>query len=122
MNPLSSYEALAVKQLAALAQGSRLALFRCLVVAGSEGLTAGELAHHCQIGATSVSFHMKELLHAAMVRSEVQGRYVRYFAEFQSMKVLLDFMTENCCGGQPCMSRESVDTNRFPSSSSWIVS
>jgi ArsR family transcriptional regulator len=121
MNLFSSYEALAVKQLAALAQGSRLALFRRLVVAGTEGLTAGELAHDCQIGATSVSFHMKELLHAGLVRSEVQGRYVRYFAEFQSMKILLDFMTDNCCGGQPCLTCEPVEANMFPSSSSCIA-
>ncbi len=108
MNLPSSYDVLAVKQLAALAQTSRLALFRRLVVAGYQGLTAGDLAHECQIGATSVSFHMKELLHAGLVRSETQGRYVRYFAEFDAMKVLLDFMTENCCGGQSCLSCEPL--------------
>jgi ArsR family transcriptional regulator len=106
---LSNYDVLAVKQLAALAQTSRLALFRRLVVAGYAGLTAGDLAHACQIGATSVSFHMKELLHAGLVRSEAQGRFVRYFAELDAMKLLLTFLTENCCDGQPCLSCESSE-------------
>jgi ArsR family transcriptional regulator len=114
---LSSYDKRVVSQLAALAQISRLSLFRRLIVGGYDGLTAGDLAQACQIGASSVSFHMKELLHAGLVRSEAQGRHVRYFAEIETMKLLLDFLTENCCSGLPCLGCEPANLFSFPSTS-----
>jgi ArsR family transcriptional regulator len=92
----------AVKQLDALAQDSRLALFRCLVKAGAEGLTAGELASACNLAATSVSFHAKELLNAGLVTSRQEGRFVHYTATLPAMNSLMKFLTDNCCGGKAC--------------------
>lgn len=91
-----------VNALYALAQDSRLAIYRALVQTGPEGLTAGKISAVAAISPSSVSFHMKELLHANMVSSRTEGRFVIYTANFDSMNELLTFLTENCCGGQPC--------------------
>lgn len=92
----------AVSALAALAQDSRLAIFRALVQAGSEGLSAGKIGEITGISPSSLTFHMKELVHADMVTSRQEGRFVIYTANFKTMNALLSFLTENCCGGQPC--------------------
>ena len=92
----------AVIALAALAQESRLAVFRALVVAGTEGLPAGKISELTGIAPSSLSFHLKELSHAAMVSSRQSGRYVIYTANFSTMSALLGFLTENCCGGASC--------------------
>lgn len=92
--------------LAALAQESRLAIFRALVAAGPAGLSAGKIGE--LIGATaavapsSLSFHLKELTHAELVRWRQDGRFVIYTANFATMNALVAFLTENCCGGEPC--------------------
>lgn len=91
-----------VNALSALAQDSRLAIFRCLVQAGPEGLAAGEISKAVKIGPSSVSFHMKEMLRANMVTSSTQGRFVIYSANFKAMDELISFLTENCCGGGKC--------------------
>lgn len=93
----------AVIALAALAQESRLAVFRTLVEAGPEGLPAGKISEMTGIAPSSLSFHLKELSHAAMVNSRQDGRYVIYTANFSTMTELLDFLTENCCGGTSCL-------------------
>jgi DNA-binding transcriptional ArsR family regulator len=92
----------AVKALAALAHDSRLAIYRLLVQAGPEGLPAGQLAEMMQIPPSSLSFHLKELVHADLLVSQQSGRFVIYTAKYTSMNELLSFMTENCCGGNPC--------------------
>lgn len=92
----------AVNALAALAQESRLAIFRLLVQAGPEGLAAGKIGEALGIPPSSLSFHMKELVHAHLVTSRQESRYVIYSAHFEAMNELLAFLTENCCGGQPC--------------------
>ncbi|AMP05045.1 ArsR/SmtB family transcription factor [Collimonas pratensis] len=92
-----------VTALAALAQDSRLAIFRALVQAGPEGLPAGKIGEITDISPSSVSFHMKELSHADMVTSRNEGRFVIYSANFTTMNALLAFLTENCCGGNPCL-------------------
>ncbi len=98
-----------IAALAALAQESRLAIFRTLVQAGPAGLAAGKIGEITHIAPSSLSFHMKELVHANMVSSRNEGRYVIYTANFATMNTVLAFLTENCCGGNPCVSvRDSV--------------
>ena len=92
-----------VKALASLAQESRLAIFRALVAAGAEGLTAGRIGELAGISPSSVSFHMKELMHADMVASRNEGRFVIYTANFAATNELIGFLTENCCGGKQCL-------------------
>lgn len=92
----------ALAALAALSQESRLAVFRLLVQAGPEGMAATKIADALAIGATSLSFHLKELTHAQMVVPLRQGRSIIYSANFDTMNDLLGFLTENCCGGNPC--------------------
>lgn len=91
-----------VRALAALAQPTRLQAFRALVVAGPEGLTAGALAEALGQPASTLSFHLKELLHAALVSQERDGRSLIYRAAFERMDGLLAYLTENCCAGQAC--------------------
>ena len=92
----------AVKSLAALAQESRLSVYKMLVQAGPAGMTAGRISEQLGISASALSFHMKELTHAGMVTSRQEGRYVIYSAQIASMNDLLAYLTENCCGGNPC--------------------
>ena len=92
-----------VKALAALAQESRLRLFRLLVVAGREGATPTRMGEVLDIAPTSISFHMKELVNAGLVSQERDGRHIIYRAQVESMNELLGFLTANCCGGEPCL-------------------
>ncbi len=92
----------AVAALAALAQESRLAIFRTLVQAGPEGLAAGKIGGRTGIAPSSLSFHLKELSTAGLVSSAPDGRFVIYTANFSAMNDVLAFLTENCCGGNPC--------------------
>lgn len=91
-----------VLALSALAQASRLAVFRTLVQAGPDGLAAGRIADLTGIPPSSLSFHLKELTHAGLTQARQEGRYVIYTARFDSMNALLGYLTENCCGGHPC--------------------
>ena len=95
----------AVAALAALAQESRLAVFRLLVQAGPEGLPAGKVSEALAIPPSSLSFHLKELTHAGMVSSRQEGRFVIYQANYDAATALIAFLTENCCqgSGAPCM-------------------
>lgn len=88
--------------LAALAQESRLEAFRQLVQAGPDGLAAGELAERLGISPPALSFHLRGLAQAGLVRSRQRGRFVFYFAAYNTMQSLLDFLTENCCAGSAC--------------------
>jgi len=90
---------IAVSVLAALAQASRLAVFRRLVELGPEGAHPGELAEQLDIPANTLSFHLKTLAHAHLVTAEQSGRFIRYRANFDQMQGLVDFLTRNCCGG-----------------------
>jgi len=92
----------AVKSLAALAQESRLAVFKMLVQAGPSGMAAGQISEQLGISASVLTFHLKELTHAGLVKSRHEGRYVIYSAQIKSMNDLLTYLTENCCGGNPC--------------------
>lgn len=92
----------ALLALAALSQDSRLRVFRTLVQAGPEGLAAGRIAELTGIVPSSLSFHLKELAHADLVESRQDGRFVIYTARFVTMNGLIGYLTENCCGGNPC--------------------
>ena len=92
----------AVTALAALAQEARLAAFRLLVQAGPDGLAASRIAEALGMPPSSLSFHLKELTHADLIVPRQEGRFVIYAARFERMNALLGFLTENCCGGNPC--------------------
>jgi len=94
----------AVRSLAALAQDSRLEVFRLLVQAGPEGWPAGEIAERLDIPASTLSFHVKALSHAGLIESRQRGRFIYYSANFAAMNGLLVFLGENCCGRRPCAS------------------
>lgn len=97
----------AVIALSALAQQTRLAVFRLLVEHGSAGLAAGEIAESIGISPAALSFHLKELSHAQLVTSRHDGRYVFYAANFSAINGLLAYLTENCCAadGPVCSSQ-----------------
>lgn len=86
----------------ALAQASRLAVFRLLVQTGKEGLPAGKIAEELDIPASSLSFHLKELHYAGLINPRQDGRFVIYTANYGRMKAVLSFLTENCCNGSAC--------------------
>jgi DNA-binding transcriptional ArsR family regulator len=98
-----------VMALAALAQASRLAVFRLLIQAGPNGLAASKIAEQLDIPASSLSFHLKELAHANLVTSTQEGRFVIYVANYESMNEVIGFLTENCCAGTPCSSSVMVE-------------
>jgi DNA-binding transcriptional ArsR family regulator len=91
-----------VKALAALAQTSRLDIFKALVVAGSEGQTPTDLAEKLHVTPSALSFHLKELTHAGLIAQERSGRNLVYRAQFDYMNVVLSYLTDNCCQGQTC--------------------
>jgi DNA-binding transcriptional ArsR family regulator len=89
----------AVRALGALAQPSRLAVFRLLVRQGPSGVAAGEIAAELDISPATLSFHLKELSQAGLVSARQDGRFIYYAADFAAMNRLLAFLTENCCAG-----------------------
>ena len=92
----------ALSALAALAQESRLAVFRLLVEVGPEGMAASKISEALKIPASPLSFHLKELSHANLVVPRQDGRFVIYSAQFGTMNDLVAFLTDNCCGGRSC--------------------
>src|SRR6185503_5356410 len=102
----------AVKALAALAQETRLSIFRTLVEAGPTGLAAGEIASAVGASPTNLSFHLKELANAGLARSRQDGRYVFYSANYAHMNALVAYLTENCCARDcgPCSTEKPPTT------------
>jgi len=100
----------AVSALAALAQDSRLAVFRLLVRFAPEGLTPGVIGEQLGLPAPTLSFHLKTLAQAGLVTTVQEGRFVRYRAEMPGINALIAFLTEDCCGGNPdrCSSKEQT--------------
>jgi DNA-binding transcriptional ArsR family regulator len=98
--PLS--EAQAVAALAALAQPARLRVFRALVGAGPDGMTPGVLAVTLGVPSSTLSFHLKGLADAGLVQAERQGRHLVYRPLIAQMNELIAYLTDHCCGGQPC--------------------
>lgn len=91
-----------VRALGALAQEHRLAAYRLLVQAGTDGLPAGELAVALGLPASSLSFHLAQLANAGLVTQQRRGRSIVYAADLAAMAGLIGFLSENCCGGVPC--------------------
>lgn len=91
----------AVAALEALAQETRLATFRALVQAGPDGLAAGVLAETVSCPASTLSFHLKSLSAAGLVRARQDGRFIHYSADYPQMSALLAYLTEHCCKGMP---------------------
>jgi DNA-binding transcriptional ArsR family regulator len=89
----------AVAALGALAQESRLEVYRLLVQAGPEGMAAGEVASRLGIAPNTLSFHFDRLRHAGLVSVARHGRSLIYAARYETMRNLLGYLTENCCGG-----------------------
>jgi|CXWL01.1.fsa_nt_gi DNA-binding transcriptional ArsR family regulator len=100
----------AVILLSALAQRSRLAVFRRLVECGPDGAHPSDLAQQLQLPPNTLSFHLKALAHAGLVAARQSGRNIRYTADFAAMQSLIGYLTENCCGGNPslCMPEASA--------------
>ena len=92
----------ALAALAALAQESRLAIFRFLVVLGPEGMAATKIGEQLGIPPSSLSFHLKELTRAGLIKPRQESRFIIYAANFDQMNTLISFLNENCCGGNPC--------------------
>lgn len=92
----------ATQILGALAQPSRLEVFRLLVRRGTPGACAGEISRELDIAPATLSFHLSALRHAGLVERQVQGRERRYFADFATMHGVVDYLTENCCQGADC--------------------
>ena len=90
---------MAVEALAALAQGSRLSIFRLLVRAGKQGVAAGALGEELGIPPATLSFHLKTLAQAGLIKPRTEGRYVIYSADFAEMDKLIAYLTEHCCAG-----------------------
>ncbi|MCE2843445.1 MAG: ArsR/SmtB family transcription factor [Novosphingobium sp.] len=91
-----------IRALGALAQEHRLATFRLLVQAGSDGMAAGALAEAVGLPASSMSFHLAQLSHAGLVTQRRQSRSIIYTADYAAMGALMGYLTENCCGGASC--------------------
>lgn len=91
--------ATATIRLAALAQETRLAIFRTLVQAGPEGLNPGSLGERLGTAHATLSFHLKELKNAGLIQARQESRFIFYSADFNAMNELLAFLTDNCCGG-----------------------
>lgn len=91
----------AVTALAALAQETRLAIFRYLVQVGSEGAIVGDIRSKLNIPNATLSFHLATLKHAGLVLCRREGRRLFYCAHYDGMRDLLLYLTEDCCGGNP---------------------
>ena len=100
-----------IKALAALAQTHRLQIFRSLVVKGREGLTPAILAEELGMPANTLSFHLKELMHADLISQERSGRNLIYRAQYDRMNAVLAFLTLNCCQGETCLTESATRCN-----------
>ncbi len=92
----------AVEALAALAQSSRLQVYRLLVEVGPGGMPAGRIGEELQLPPATLSFHLSQLTRAGLARSRQEGRFIIYSADFDIMNKLVAYLTENCCGGRAC--------------------
>jgi len=99
----------AIEALHALAQETRLDVFRLLVKRGADGMAAGDIAEALGVKQNTMSANLAVLARAGMVRSEREGRVIRYYADFDGMRNLLSFLMEDCCGGNPDLCKPVLD-------------
>ena len=104
----------ALAALGALAQESRLDVFRLLVRAGDEGLPAGGIAEALGLAPPTLSFHLKELRQAGLVRVAREGRSLRYAPDFTAMRRLVAYLTEQCCQGVAASAAPPSGSTRAP--------
>ena len=104
----------AVVALAALAQDTRLAIFRLLVRAGPAGVPAGGIAEALRIAAPTLSFHLKELAHAGLIAAEPHGRFIVYRTDFKAMNALIGYLTENCCRDSGACATDCAPADALP--------
>mgnify|MGYP001172529588 FL=1 len=110
--PSTLTEADAVAALAALAQNMRLRIFRALVGAAPQGLTPGALSATLDVPASTLSFHLKELLHAGLVTQQRDSRNLIYRPALAHMNALLDYLTAHCCHGAACAEGDAAAARR----------
>lgn len=91
----------AVIAFAALGHDIRLAIYRLLVKAGPDGMSAGDIAARLRLQPSRLNFHTRNLSDAGLVSSHRDGRHIFYTADFHAMGELVDFLTHDCCGGHP---------------------
>ncbi len=94
---------IAVQSLLALAQETRLNIFRLLVEAGPDGMNAGAIAEAVGVPAATLSFHIAQLARAELVVARQESRFIFYSANFAAMDDLLAYLTDNCCQGGQCL-------------------
>src|ERR1700739_4317201 len=90
-----------IRALGALAQETRIDIFRILVEAGPAGLAAGTIGERLGLPSPTLSFHLNQLRFAGLVTSRRESRSIIYSANFRTMSDVLTYLTENCCGGRP---------------------
>ena len=98
----------ATAKLAALAQATRLQVFRLLVEAGPEGRNAGAIADALGVPAATLSFHVAQLTRAGLVESRQHGRFISYSANFTALDDLIAYLTDNCCQGAQCLPKTAA--------------
>lgn len=104
----------AISSFSALGQRTRLDALRLLIQAGQHGLLAGEIGARLDVRQNTMSANLAVLSNAGLVRSERQGRSIRYFAELSAIGGLLSFLMEDCCGGNPEQCKSIIDKITFP--------
>lgn len=98
----------AVDKLAALAQETRLKIFRLLVEAGDEGLYAGAIAEALELAPATLSFHVAHLKRAGLVDARQESRFIYYSASYGAMDDLIAYLTHNCCQGTACLPKTAA--------------
>jgi ArsR family transcriptional regulator, arsenate/arsenite/antimonite-responsive transcriptional repressor len=91
----------AVTALAALAQETRLSIYRLLIEAGPEGVSVGRIGQTLEVPGATLSFHLKELARAGLVSSRQEKQFIYYAVDFERMTELMTYLTQNCCQGMP---------------------
>jgi ArsR family transcriptional regulator, arsenate/arsenite/antimonite-responsive transcriptional repressor len=86
-----------IRAFAALAQDTRLRIFRLLIEAGPAGRPVGEIGAELGTSPATLSFHLKELSHAGLINARHAGRFIYYAANFEQMNAVVTFLTDNCC-------------------------
>jgi ArsR family transcriptional regulator, arsenate/arsenite/antimonite-responsive transcriptional repressor len=99
----------ALRAFGALSQSTRLDVFRLLIQAGDTGMSAGNISEKLGVLQNTMSSNLSILSQSGLIRSERQGRNIRYFADVDGLRGLLAFLMEDCCGGRPDLCQPVID-------------